>query len=244
MMPLSFDELNVLANKNDKRNIDIDRYFDEMELPEGNKEVRKEFAKRFSDELFVALALLFIFLQYQTTTGVETVKRTVERSLLNAINTFTHANSELTEFASQYAEQFVDVTVENAEKYKLFDESVENNQKNLRKAAYFFSEIRAKFNAADTANSVFNYDEFREAVEDGKKYKQWVTMKDERVRMTHAEVDGTILPINELFHVGRATMRYPHDWDMAETFPEELINCRCQIRYLTKEQFNDIAKGL
>lgn len=60
-MPLGFDELNALVRKDDKRNIDIDRYFDEMELPQSSKEVRKEFAKQFSDELFTALALLFYF---------------------------------------------------------------------------------------------------------------------------------------------------------------------------------------
>ena len=239
-MPLRFDELNALARKDDKRNIDIDRYFDEMELPQSNKEVRKEFAKRFGDELFTALALLFLFLQYGTATGIETVKRTVERSLLNAINTYTHANSELTEMASQYAERFVDTTVENAEKYGLFDESKEITDRDLQKVAYFFSEIRAKFNAADTANSVFNYDEYREAVEDGRQYKQWVTMKDERVRRTHSEVDGMIIPMNELFQVGKATLRYPHDWDMGEGHEEELINCRCTINYLTREQFNSI----
>lgn len=159
---------------------------------------------------------------------------------MNAINTYTHANSELTEMASQYAEQFVNTTVENAEKYGLFDESKEISDKDLQKVAYFFSEIRAKFNAADTANSVFNYDEYREAIEDGRQYKQWVTMKDERVKRTHSEVDGMIIPMDELFQVGNAQMRFPHDWDMAADFPEELINCRCTINYLTREQFNSI----
>ena len=239
-MPLGFDELNALVRKDDKRNIDIDRYFDEMELPQSSKEARKEFAKLFSDELFMALALLFVFLQFQTTTGIETAKRTVERALLNTINIYTHANSELTEFASRFSEQFVDVTVENAEKYGLFDNSVSKNEKELQKVAYFFSEIRVKFNAADTANSVFNYEDYREAVEDGKQYKQWVTMKDERVRRTHSEVDGMIIPMNELFQVGKATLRFPHDWDMGEGHEEELINCRCTINYLTREEFNSI----
>lgn len=239
-MPLGFDELNALVRKDDKRNIDIDRYFDEMELPQSSKEVRKEFAKLFSDELFMALALLFVFLQFQTTTGIETAKRTVERALLNTINIYTHANSELTEFASRFSEQFVDVTVENAEKYGIFDNSVSKNEKELQKVAYFFSEIRAKFNAADTANSVFNYEDYREAVEDGKQYKQWVTMKDERVRKTHSEVDGVILPIDGLFQVGKAQMRFTHDADMAEAHPEELINCRCVTKYLTREQFRSI----
>lgn len=235
-MPLQFDELNSLIGNDDKRNIDIDRYFDEMDLSEQDREVRKEFTRLFEDELFTALALLFLFLQYGTETGIETTKLMVERSLLNAINRYTQANSELTEFASQFSENFVDVTVRNAEASGLFDDVEQKDEKVLRKVAYFFSHVRARLNAADTANSVFNYENYREAVEDDMAYKQWITMQDERVRKTHSEVDGVIIPIDELFQVGNAQMRFPHDWDMAEDFPEELISCRCQVQYLTREQ--------
>ena len=236
---IAFDELNALVGQDDKRRIDIDRYFDEMDLPESDKENRKAFATRFENELFTALSLLFIFLEFKTETGIETVKRTIEQSLLNAINTYTQADSELTMFASDFAENFVEVTVRNSE--GLFDESGKPDESLLKKIAYFFSEVRARLNAADTANSVFNYEEYREAVESGAQYKQWNTMRDERVRKTHAEVDGVIIPIDEYFEVGAALMRYSHDMDCGH--PEELVNCRCHTSYLTREEFTKISRG-
>ena len=237
---ITFDELNVLASKDKRRIIDIDAYFDEMEIDEEEKENRKEFAKRFEDELFIALALLFLFLEFNAETGIETAKRTVERALLNTINAFTQADSALTLYAPVFADNFVDTAVKYADEYKLFSESA--TDEDLQKAAYYFSHVRARLNAADTANAVFGHEEFVMQKRAGKKYKEWMTIKDGKERMTHGEADGTIVPIDEYFHVGAALMMYPHDVECGH--PEELINCRCSVAYLTEEEFKAISRGL
>lgn len=55
-------------------------------------------------------------------------------------------------------------------------------------------------------------------------HKQWITRRDLRVRETHADADGQIVPKASLFRVGAATLSYPGQG----TFPpEEIYNCRC-----------------
>ena len=239
---ITFEELNALVGTDDRRYIDIDEFFDEMFLSDEDISDRKEFTKELEDELFNALALLFLFLQFGTVTGVETVKGIVERAFLNTVNRFTQADSELTLYASTFSENFVDTAVKNAEKYKLFDDSEKKSTDDYRKTAYFFSQVRARLNAADSANAVFNHDEYRLQKTLGKTYKKWNTIRDGHERRTHGVVDGTIIPIDELFHVGDALMRYPHDIEMAGEFPEEIINCRCSAEYLTTEEFKAISR--
>ena len=77
-------------------------------------------------------------------------------------------------------------------------------------------------------NTLFNHEQFRQAKSDGLLYKKWLTMKDERVRKTHAEVDDTVIRIDELFHVGDYYMRYPHD---PTAGVEEVAGCRCVVEY-------------
>lgn len=62
--------------------------------------------------------------------------------------------------------------------------------------------------------------------------KEWVTAGDERVRDSHAELDGQIVPIDESFGNGGD---YPGDPSLP---PEESINCRCTMRPTVTE-----AKG-
>lgn len=58
--------------------------------------------------------------------------------------------------------------------------------------------------------------------------KEWVAVNDDRTRDDHAEVNGTIVPIDEKFQVGDDEMVGPHDPD-AE--PGNVINCRCALIY-------------
>ena len=62
-------------------------------------------------------------------------------------------------------------------------------------------------------------------------HKEWVSAQDDRVRDTHGETDGQIVPVDENFSVGSKTqdgkgvqMMHP----CADGAPaEEVINCRC-----------------
>lgn len=55
-------------------------------------------------------------------------------------------------------------------------------------------------------------------------HKQWITRRDDRVRATHADADGQIVPKASLFQVGSASLAYPGQGSFP---PEEVINCRC-----------------
>ncbi len=61
--------------------------------------------------------------------------------------------------------------------------------------------------------------------------KEWVSMGDARVRDDHAEVDGTVVPLDDTFTVGDDELDHPGD---PSGSPEETINCRCVLTYTTE----------
>ena len=97
---------------------------------------------------------------------------------------------------------------------------------------YYLSVDRAMSIAANEANTILNQSDYDKATIAGYTRKQWITEHDNKVRPTHIEVEDLIIPINELFVVGSAVMRYPHDFVMAADHSEEISNCRCSIAYL------------
>jgi hypothetical protein len=69
----------------------------------------------------------------------------------------------------------------------------------------------------------FNGAGFRTAMRTNSFTKEWTTMRDDRVRASHASLDGMSLDMAGVFPNGCA---YPHDPD---GFAEEVINCRCWL---------------
>ena len=62
--------------------------------------------------------------------------------------------------------------------------------------------------------------------------KEWVSVQDERTRITHAFADGQQVDINGKFEVGGSLLKYPGD---PAGGPEETINCRCVVVYTTPD---------
>ncbi len=60
--------------------------------------------------------------------------------------------------------------------------------------------------------------------------KDWMSLRDDRVRDDHAEADGQTVPIDEPFEVGGDQLMFPGDTSLGAG-PEELINCRCSVGY-------------
>jgi hypothetical protein len=81
--------------------------------------------------------------------------------------------------------------------------------------------------AETETNNAANFDEYQDAIENGMTTKTWVSEKDNKVRLTHKEIDGITIGIDELFHVGNAEMRFAGDEELAYDYPEELCHCRC-----------------
>lgn len=217
----TFEKLNEIAGKKKQKHIDIDRYFDEMELPEIDAETRKEYARRMDKILFAALSLLFIVLAQNVYNNVSAIKDKLTDDLLGLAERFTSPDTAMQNYIRRYSERFIDVTVEKAQAYT--DDQEE-------KLAYWFSEDRSIYNAENEANTIFNYDEYRIAKELGMTQKQWLTMRDERVRETHSHIDGTIIPIDAFFQVGDSLMRFPKDVEFCDDM-SEIVNCRCYARY-------------
>lgn len=218
-MSLPFDELNALAAEKNQRSIPIERYFDEMSLTKQQKQDRKDFAKELQEILFIAMSMIYMLvIEGRSGATLDTVKTNLTNDIDRLVRKFTYPDGYMMYIISEYVSEFVDVTVRR---------SASENPEDL---AYWYSQDRARLNAEDEANAIFNYDEYRQAIFDGKTMKEWVSMRDAQVRRTHAEVDGEVIPIEDAFLVGTSLMRFAKDTSLGAS-QDEIINCRCSVRY-------------
>lgn len=213
MPVLNFDNLNVLNTKGfKKRAEDYSTYFGDMDLTESQKKERIKAAEDFEEDMFFFIVLIVMLRE----------------------NGYYDYSEALTEFENRYRE--------NVSKYindddflgwypRLFAADMLNNTLKNISDPWYTSDDRVMFNAENEANTVLNRSEYLKAIASGKKYKTWRTMMDRRVRKTHRIVENKTIPIDALFTVGKALMRFPHDYELAGEFPEELISCRCSVFY-------------
>lgn len=72
--------------------------------------------------------------------------------------------------------------------------------------------------------------------------KEWLSLRDDRVRDDHRSANGQRQPMDEPFLVGDDELMYPSD---PSGSPEEVINCRCSVLYhVVEEAPKKIAKTL
>lgn len=93
----------------------------------------------------------------------------------------------------------------------------------------WLSKDRANTIALNEANWKWNNEEYFDAKE-GYTRKIWHTALDEKVRMTHIDVEGVEIGIDEPFHVGSSLMLYPLDVSLGAS-ASEIVNCRCTVEY-------------
>lgn len=96
---------------------------------------------------------------------------------------------------------------------------------------YMTSTERSILIAETETNNVANHDELEEAKANGMTEKTWVAFHDNRTRQTHMDVDGTTIPIDDMFQVGMAELMCPCDEINGYSNPEEVANCRCHLLY-------------
>ena len=219
-MTRSIDELSNLQT----RSVEPEKYFGEMDLDEEQVEKRIEYTKK-ANELFDIILILLLTMRDNGEVDYSYARTLLETWLLSLIAEFTTPDDYLIDYASDTAFNFVDTT-----------------QKNIDKEWYTSSD-RALFNAENSANDVLNYSEYEQAIKEGKTHKQWITESDNRVRDSHKDVEKKPIPIKEYFRVGMAKMRFPKDYEYAAAFPEELVNCRCTIKYLPENNDDDKQAG-
>lgn len=60
----------------------------------------------------------------------------------------------------------------------------------------------------------------------GFEFKEWLTARDENVRLSHQHADGEVVPIDEPFTIGESKLQHPGD---PKGPAAEIINCRCVL---------------
>ena len=220
---LPFDEINALNHSLSQRSMSIDQYFSEMALPEREIDFRAEFAREMEGILFMCLA--YIYTSVEMGGDIGTARNIAidmtEDSLIALVNRYIYADAALRSYIRTYLEGFANTTIDRANIY--LGGSLPD------KVSYWFSTDRARFNAENETNTIFNYDQYKQAQDRNRQNKQWKTMKDELVRPTHSKVDDVIIPIDAFFQVGDCMMLYPKD--VLHGTSDEIVNCRCTIRY-------------
>lgn len=197
------DELNVLS---------IEEYFGGMELTNEQKKKRIDLAW----ELFDIFLALFYLIDDLKDTEMFDRNKTVEA-----------VKEQIIEKVSEYAD--VDDYIENHAE-ELVNQVVNTTLKNINGSDYWFSEDRATISAETETDTFLNYADYMIAKGKGYKYKEWLAITDEKTRHSHFKVNHTKIKIDETFMVGNSIMRFPHDTEYGAS-PEEIINCRCSIRY-------------
>lgn len=201
-----FDEINDLS---EDEIFDIDTYFDEMELPDEEKEKRKEFSENMVDVMLFIFALFSVMKQYNRVNKQYIIGQLKQR-YLDVVLQYMKIDKVVNDYIQKFSEEIVDTTL------KYPDEE------------YYLSNDRATLVSVNEANSILGYRQLQEAKDRGYTKKTWITERDNKVRKTHREVDRETIDIDQLFLVGNSLMSYPHDFS-AE--PEEVCGCRCSIKY-------------
>jgi SPP1 gp7 family putative phage head morphogenesis protein len=84
------------------------------------------------------------------------------------------------------------------------------------------------------------FDQAKLAGEDAPLYKQWLATMDRRTRPSHDAADGQVVPLNDAFSVGGATLLYPGD---PAAPAAQVINCRCTIIFTDDPAGLSVAEG-
>lgn len=212
-----FDQLNrITTQRTNERSIPIERYFDEMELTEEQKEERIALAydlQKVFNDLFTLISALLVAgmsVDYDMLSGIAVMR------YLDALKTqgidLDDKYYTLNDYVARIVSEIVLATKEK------------------EKDAYYLSGDRATNIAENESNVIFNNVDMQKAIDKGYTKKEWRTFRDNRVRHTHTMVDGVTIGIYDAFHVGNSEMLFPKDDSMGAD-AKEIVNCRCVLKY-------------
>jgi SPP1 gp7 family putative phage head morphogenesis protein len=106
-------------------------------------------------------------------------------------------------------------------------ESIDQLQRRIRSSVETV-ESRARTIARTEVIGAVNAGSYFEAKGLGVETKSWLATEDKRTRPTHSDADGQQVGMDEMFVVGGALLRFPHD-PMGPS--GETVNCRCTTLY-------------
>ena len=188
-----------------------EQYFGEMEITDDQKKKRIQAAEEIEDIMFFLYELVSLMTDYRYISP-EFIKQKVYKKYINVLEKHGNPDKYIEEYAKEFSDMVVDTTIKHSGE------------------EFYRSEDRAMLVAENEANSAINYFEYKEAVAGGKKRKQWITQRDDRVRDTHKEVNGETIPIDNAFIVGDSLMAFPKDTSYGASI-NEIAGCRCTIKY-------------
>lgn len=183
-------------------------YFSKMRISKKQITDRIELAEDIED------LMLVLFLLLPRIDDVDSLREQFKGDLLEIVSQRFVVDNKLIEHLEKTVDEIIDTTI-----------------KNIEKDDYWLSEDRAKTIAVNESNISWNYYEYTDAIESGCTRKQWLAENDNKVRPTHADVDGQEIPIDDLFVVGDSLMLYPMDTTYGAD-AKETINCRCACVYI------------
>lgn len=209
-MIFDFDEINNLHNEDDY----ILKYFEDMDITQSGKDKRIDFSTKMYDIMLFVFALVKS-MQESGYIDEQYIILQLTNRYFELIDDFSMQSQYIQDYVGIFARQTVDVTLEHLQDID----------------GYFMSNERALIIAVNEANTIFNYSDYDNAMNNGFTKKQWITEKDDKVRITHVEVDDSIVDINEPFVVGDSLLMFPKDTSLGAS-AEEIVNCRCSVKYL------------
>ena len=210
MSVTSFDELNRLVGY--KRSMPIDKFFDEMRISKSQKQLRKDLAERLNDEFDYVMAYMF----YLQANGIPIARTDIVSEITgryrDAVGLLIPIDLYVANRIAKTAYEVTDATIRHPDD------------------PYFYSLDRSRLIAENESNTLYSYDEFNEEALNAR-YKQWLTITDGKERESHAEVNETIIPIDEPFELQGGYADFPRDLSYGIS-DDEVINCRCSLNFI------------
>lgn len=203
------------------------QYFDEMNLIQSEKDARVQMCDSLSGaveelindkdpdnwekamrDLLIAWLLFFGYLTTKQADAVRTFIN-IGYSLvdINKSDWYerTVANSIMDDAANTLRKTISDIESDTADKH---------------------SKTRADVISRDATNKYSNIYNRKIALDNGYTRHKWKSMRDNKVRDSHRNVDGQVQPIDKPFEVNGYYMMYPMD-DTYGAPLDEICNCRC-----------------
>ena len=187
----------------------LKRFFSVMEIPQKEKDKRTSLGMFFFDVFFYVFVLMRTEIKVNGKIDKDFYIKTLDGRIRDVLDENNIPYDDV--YIPQLTKDVIDATERHLDD------------------PYYFSKERALIVAQNESNTVYNNIDYQSAKNQGKKYKTWIAIEDEKTREAHTIVDKTRIPIDEMFKVGNDEMRFPHDYINGS--PENLINFRCSCLY-------------
>lgn len=209
----AIDELNSITTEYEEV-VDIETYFEPMDITEEQKEERKTAA----EDLWWVLLLLFALIRESIESGdldYMFIYETFKDSYTDVVSKYANIDDYMTEYVQSFTRKTLDTTWENID--------ISNPD------SYWLSSKRAIGIAVNQANVILNYEDLLRAIQDGKNVKVWHTQRDNRVRKEHSILEGIKIGILDFFKVGESLLMFPCD-EVHCNNVRDIAGCRCYAK--------------